>query len=57
MVGRVALGNMSNNFCQLDNRSRVAGKAVAGVKKGLAVLKEEETKGGNLKPSSMRLVP
>ena len=46
MVGRVALGNMSNNFCQLDNRSRVAGKAVAGVKKGLAVLKEEERNGG-----------
>ena len=41
MVGRVALGNVSNYFGQLDNRK------VAGVKKGLAVLKEEEAKAGS----------
>ena len=41
MVGsRVALGNLSNNFGQLDNRV-VVGKAVGS--KGLAVLKEEIT--------------
>ena len=47
--GRVALANVSNYFNngqQLDNR-RVAGKTVTGgVKKGLAVLKEEETNTG-----------
>ena len=46
--GRVALANVSNYFNeqQLDNR-KVAGKTVAGgVKKGLAVLKEEEANTG-----------
>ena len=50
MVGRVALGDVSNNFGQLEPR-KVADKAVVGGKKGLEEQKEnkrDEQENGHL---------